>query len=450
MTQQEMKKLRVIDQTIAMNITVKEAAGLLDLSERQVFRLKKGVKKHGAAFIIHKNRGRKPAHAIRDETKNQIIALKKEKKYAEANFTHFKELLEEFENINVSVPTIHRALTEAGIVSPKKKRKPKSHHRRKRKPQEGMMLQLDASPFKWFGDTDTSLHGYIDDATSKICGLRFEETECLKGYFGLTGQTVRRHGIPVCIYTDCHTIFRSPKTGKLSIEQQLKGEQVNKTQFGKAMEELGVTVKFAKSPQAKGRIERLWETLQSRLPVELALRGITTIEQANAFLPEYIDKLNELFAVEPEEPESAFRPLDSDVDLTTILCIKEQRTVSDGKGFSYCGQYYQLMQDGKHVSLPRRARITVLDSHENELRAKYEDKIYETVLLPERPKAVKETKKPAKDKAPVRPSEDHPWKAPKQKRPKLFYDESDREILEALFDSSRAWGGKAIKIIVPF
>jgi transposase len=443
MTQQEMKKLRVIDSAIAGNITVREAAEFLDLSERQVFRLKKGVLEQGAAFIIHKNRGRKPSHAISDATKDKIVELKQSENYRNANFTHFQELLKEHEQIQLSYPTVYRALSQAGIVSPKKKRKRKNHHSRKRKEQEGLLVQIDASPHLWFGGVETSLHGAIDDATGKVYALHFEENECLKGYFEMTEQMINREGgLPVSFYNDRHTIFKSPKGKNLSIEQQLKGEHVNLTQFGTAMEELGINVIFAKSAPAKGRVERLWETLQSRLPVEFLIHGVTTIEEANQFLNNgYIDKFNAQFAVEPENPESALRPLDPQVDLSTILCIKEQRIVSDGSGFSYGGKYYQITNAGQQISLPHRTKITVLDSHKQDLRVLHNGVVYETNHLAKKPrkKSTQNLKKEAITKMPTRPAVDHPWKLPQQNIPRPFYDESDREILEALFDSTRAW-----------
>jgi len=260
MTQQEVTKLRVINQAIDKVITIREAAELLNLSERQVIRLKGGVLKQGPAFIIHKNRGRKPEHALTGNKREEIVRLK-QSKYQEANFAHFQELLEEHENICVSYPTVYRVLSEAGITSPKKQRKRKAHHRRKRKPQEGMLVQIDASPHPWIiGETAFSLHGAIDDATGKILALFFTENECLEGYFQVMEQIINRQGIPISIYCDRHSIFISPKDGKLSIDEQLQGKQVNLTQFGRAMDELGVNVIKAKSAQGKGRIERLWET----------------------------------------------------------------------------------------------------------------------------------------------------------------------------------------------
>ena len=186
-----------------------------------------------------------------------------------------------------------------------------------------MLVQIDASPHPWIiGGDSFSLHGAIDDATGKVIALFFTQNECLEGYFEIMEQIIKHHGIPISIYCDRHTIFVSPNDGKLTIEEQLEGKQVSLTQFGRAMEELGVTIINAKTPQGKGQIERLWETLQSRLPVEFKIRGIDTMEAANAFLTEFMERFNEKFAVLPENPQSAFRQPNPGMDLDTILCIK--------------------------------------------------------------------------------------------------------------------------------
>lgn len=255
MTQKEITRLRVINQTIDGVLTIREAAELLNLSERQVLRLKKGVVEQGPAFIIHKNRGRKPKHAIADDIKSLIVELKKTK-YEEANFSHFQELIMEHESINISYSTVHRTLTDAGIKSPKKHRKRNLHNRRKRKPQKGMLVQIDASPHEWIIGCDPfDLHGAIDDATGEILALYFTPNECMEGYFEIVRQMVTTHGIPTSLYCDRHTIFVSPNDGKLSIEDQLAGKNVNLTQFSRAMEELGINIIKAHSPQAKGQIE---------------------------------------------------------------------------------------------------------------------------------------------------------------------------------------------------
>ena len=444
MTQKEITRLRVINQTIDKVITIKEAAELLGLSERQVIRLKKGVVEQGPAFIIHKNRGRKPQHTLPDEVRMKIVELK-QTKYQEANFNHFVELLEEHEDIKVSYTSVHRILTQAGIKSPKKHRKRKSHHRRKRKPQKGMLVQIDASPHEWIiGGELFTLHGAIDDATGEILALFFTPNECMEGYFEIIRQIVKNYGIPMSLYCDRHTIFVSPNDGKLSIEDQLKGKTVNLTQFGRAMEELGITIIKANSPQAKGRIEKLWDTLQSRLPVEFKIRGIDTMEAANAFLSQFIVAYNEKFGVEPENPEPAFRPLEPGIEFDHILCIKEERTIIEDSAFSYKGKYYQLVRNGRKAAAMPKAKLTVLSSSKIGVKALYAGVVYDTLVLEERPKkkALKSSKKQPQKRTPVKPAADHPWRQMPQKRPNFTYEETDREIIEMLnqlFDSTRAW-----------
>jgi len=444
MTQKEITRLRVINQTIDKVITIKEAAELLGLSERQVIRLKGGVNNYGPAFIIHKNRGRKPQHTLPDEVRMKIVELK-QTKYQEANFNHFVELLEEHEDIKVSYTSVHRILTQAGIKSPKKHRKRKSHHRRKRKPQKGMLVQIDASPHEWIiGGELFTLHGAIDDATGEILALFFTPNECMEGYFEIIRQIVKNYGIPMSLYCDRHTIFVSPNDGKLSIEDQLKGKTVNLTQFGRAMEELGITIIKANSPQAKGRIEKLWDTLQSRLPVEFKIRGIDTMEAANAFLSQFIVAYNEKFGVEPENPEPAFRPLEPGIEFDHILCIKEERTIIEDSAFSYKGKYYQLVRNGRKAAAMPKAKLTVLSSSKIGVKAIYAGVVYDTLVLEERPKKknLKPSEKQPQKRTPVKPAADHPWRQMPQKRPNFVYEETDREIIEMLnqlFNSTRAW-----------
>ena len=444
MTQKEITHLRVINQTIDKVITIKEAAELLGLSERQVIRLKKGVVEEGPAFIIHKNRGRKPQHTLPDELRAKIVELKKSK-YQEANFNHFVELLAEHEGIKVSYTSVHKVLTKAGIKSPKKHRKRKSHHRRKRKPQKGMLVQIDASPHEWIiGRESFTLHGAIDDATGEILALFFTPNECMEGYFEIIRQIVTNYGIPMSLYCDRHTIFVSPNDGKLSVDEQLEGKTVKLTQFGRAVNELGINIIKAHSPQAKGRIERLWDTLQSRLPVEFKIHGIDTIEAANAFLSLFMAAYNEKFAVEPENPQPAFRPLDPAIELDHILCIKEQRTIIEDSAFSYKGKYYQLIKNGRKASAMPRAKLTVLTSSKIGVKASYAGVIYDTLILEQRPKkeASRPSNKQPQKRTHVKPAANHPWRQMGQKRPNFVYEETDREIIEMLnqlFNSTRAW-----------
>src|SRR5690554_5036778 len=252
MNQDERNTLYITRCLLDGKMTISEAAGLLSLSERQIKRLKKGVKEQGDAFVIHKNRGRKPAHALTDEIQNLVIHHKKSEKYSRANFSHFQELLEEHESIRLSKPSIYRILVSNGFTSPKKHKRLKQHKRRKRMPQRGMLVQIDASPHTWFfNGEECSLHGAVDDATGEVLALFFTPNECLEGYWQVMKMVISSKGIPLAVYSDRHSIFRSPKMDKLSLEDELKGRKVNATQFGRALAELDINLIWAKTAQAK-------------------------------------------------------------------------------------------------------------------------------------------------------------------------------------------------------
>jgi len=429
MSQEELKRYTVISKTLEGSMTIKEAAEHLDLSVRQVIRLKKGVKENGAAALIHKNRGRKPAHAIPDSVKKTIIALKNSEKYKDANFKHFQELLERCENIKISYSALYKILRDAGIQSPKKRRRFKPHRRRKRKAQKGLLIQMDATPYNWFGDGKMySLHGAIDDATGEIVGLYMTKNECLQGYFETTRQMLLNHGIPISIYCDRHAIFLSPKASRLTIEDELEGKVCNDTQFGRAMKELGITIISARSPQAKGRIEKLWDTLQSRLPVEFKIAGITTIDEANEFLKSYLQEFNKLFAVKPKNTESAFRTLSSNIDLDCILCVKQKRKTDNSGVFSFYGRHFKIVLKENQAVIPPRTPINVFISSISGVRVEYKGKIYETVPFVKPKKAANSAPKTSKRKAYI-PPDSHYYKYGQTLFKRVTFEDSDRDIL---------------------
>ena len=419
-------------------MTSRDAAEVLSLSERQIKRLKAGVKKDGEVFVIHKNRGRKPKHTIPDKIRDKIVFLALTK-YKGANYTHLAELLEEDEGIAISQSSVSRILKAKGIKSPRKHRPPKPHRTRERKSQEGLLLQMDASPYEWIPGIKGSLHGAIDDARGNITGLYFCENECLNGYFEVKRQTILEYGIPVSVYVDQHTIFKAPSNTKLTIYDELEGKVLAYTQFSRAMQELSIGMVYAYSPQAKGRIERLWETLQDRLVLELRLAGIKSIKEANAFLPGFIRRFNARFAVVPREPQSAYRPLpvcvrtrtgrEEHINIDYILCRKEARKASQGSTFSFGGQTYQLSKNNQVVSIPNKAAITVLTSPRFGMRAEYKGGVYEVrkVVRPAKVIAKKD-----RIKRSIKVKDDHPWKNGGVEH--FTYEESDRELVAAIYD----------------
>ena len=378
--QEELRRATLIEACIQGKCTIKQVANALGLSERRVKQIKKEVKENGVKSIQHGNRGKKPKNTIPDETRKIILELRRSYEYEISNFAHFQELLKERENIDISYSALYKILKNAGIKSPKKHRKSKLHHRRKRKACEGMMLQADGTPFEWFEDGQRySLHGFIDDATGKITGLYMCKNECLLGYLEVLRQTLENYGIPISLYPDKYSVFFPPKKvdDHLTLEEQLNGRQKGITQFGRIAEELGIEMFPASTPQAKGRVERLWETLQGRLLTEFRINKIKTIEEANKFLIEYIPKYNSRFAIEPANTTSVFLKVPKRYNLDELLCVKFERTIDNAGVFSLNHNKFQVVD----VNLPPKTKVQIYLSEKLGLRVKANNKIYDVLPL---------------------------------------------------------------------
>ena len=405
MSKKQLNRFEVLSKANDGYITVREAGNALGLSERQVKRLKKKVRDGGAAGVIHGNTGIQPRNKISNELKTELLRIRAKPEYAKCNFKHFAEILYEHYEIRISYGSLYALMKAAGIKSPKTKRRGKTHRRRNRKPQAGMMIQTDATPYQWFqGDRKYySLHGAIDDATSQLTGLFMCKNECLHGYFEVFRRTVENFGVPKSLYADRHTIFQSPLSKKHEVDASVP---VNDTQLGRCLKEFGTTLIPAKSPQAKGRIERLWDTLQSRLPVEFAIRNITTIEEANAFLATYIYDFNMSFAVEPETAQNAFGRLGVNENIDHILCIKVKRVVDAGGVFSYDGKSFRIVDCD--MPIPAKAKIDVLIGTRIGVMAAYKNQVYE--VLPFVPPKRKRPTPSMSERTTAPPPLDHAWK----------------------------------------
>jgi len=435
LSRKESERAWIMQRVVAGELTVRQGARLLGLSERHVKRLKGGMKRDGVAYLCHKNRGRKPKHAVSEETRQLVVTLATGE-LRDTNCTHLSELLEEHRGIRLSARTVRRILTQAGIPRKHAKKPARRRRSRKRMPRAGMLVQCDSSPFEWVDGTGRTitLHGLIDDATGAVLGLRFEETERLWGYVAVLRQMVSTYGVPERIYSDRHTIFFSQKRDKLTIEEELSGKKVSLTQLGRMLEELSTAHVPAHSPQAKGRVERLWGTLQDRLVVEMRLAGVSSIEEANAFLERFMPRFNDRFAVLPREPEHAFRPAPSPEVLERVLCIKEQRKASNGSTISYGGRTYRLVNErGRAVPLAPRSTVTVLTHHDGSYTALCDDKEHRLELFSPPPKATPKTVSTTHHKSkPPKPAADHPWKrqaihpGPKRDPVAAYFDQKDR------------------------
>jgi transposase len=348
------------------------AALRLGCSKRSIDRYIAGYLAEGKAFFAHGNQGRQPANTIAEELAERVTALYYEK-YSGASFAHYAEMLREREGISMSLSSIRRILTSAGIVSPQAFRKTKrqlvakqkskashaenamepapdrtvapkdAHPRRPRSAYFGEIIQMDASLHPWFGDQKATLHIAVDDATGTIVGAWFDKQETLRGYYAVVHQILTNYGIPYKFYTDRRTVFEYRKS-----KSQDTGED-SYTQFGYACMQLGAELATTSVPQAKGRVERLISTMQTRLSVELRLEGIASIEQANAFLPRFVVHYNARFAFERHSVPSVFETGPSPEQIDRILAVVAPRTVDAGHSIRFENNFYHTVNDGGMV-----------------------------------------------------------------------------------------------------
>ena len=308
--------------------TNEQIAQALSLSIRQVQRLKKTLRTEGPTGLAHGNRGATTSHALPEDLAGKVVDLYKSK-YTGFNFSHFHEKLTEVECLELCPSSVSRILKGAGYASPKTRRPPKHRSRRERRSSEGAMLQLDGSPHDWLEGRGPRmcLIGAIDDATSKVVGAVFRSHEDSQGYFLLMRRVVSKYGIPESVYRDRHGIFERDSGESDTILEQLEGRR-EPTQFGRLMEELSVRQIAAHSPQAKGRVERLWNTFQDRLVSELRLAKACNMEQATEVLDRVVTDHNRRFSRKANDPKSVWRKLGTSLDWDSVFCFKYKRTVA--------------------------------------------------------------------------------------------------------------------------
>lgn len=357
LTMKDEKRLDVIQRVYRSELTVGQAAVVLGLSERQCYRVKARVSKVGAKGVVHGNRGRPCKRKLKEKTAQRVLELARGK-YQGFNDHHLTEKLKEQESIELSREQVRRILRAEGIASPKKRRGLKHRSRRERRAAEGMMLQVDGSPHDWLQGRGPRLclMGAIDDATSKVMGAFFVAAESSWGYFKLFSEVFKAHGVSQSIYTDRHSVFWTDR--QPTVEEQLLNKKPT-TEVGRGLEELGVTLILANSPQAKGRIERLWNTFQDRLVSELRLAKAKTLEQAQAVLERYIPEHNRKFA-KPAKAEPAWRNV-SALQIDRALCFKQPRTVAKDNTVTFEGTILQIPKTSPFRSYAnRRVDVHVL------------------------------------------------------------------------------------------
>ena len=439
LTMNENQKYETIKKLVETNGNKQRAAVRLNCSLRSIYRMINGYKNEGKSFFRHGNHDHQPATTIPLETKQLILDLYRTK-YSECNLTHFQELLKEQENINVSVTTINSILRKEHILSPKANRSTKkavkkelqalqskakskkevakistaileldeAHPRRPRCPFFGEMQQMDASLHLWFGSNKTTLHIAVDDATGTITGAWFAEQETLNGYYHVLQQILINYGIPYQFFTDNRTVFEYNRKNTSSDEKDTF------TQFGYACKQLGIEIITSSVPQAKGRVERMFGTLQSRLPVELRLANITTIEQANEFLVSYLKKFNAKFALPINGIKSVFETQPDNERINLTLAVLSSRKIDNGSCLKYHKQYYlPVNENGKPVYYQKGTTVMVIKAFNGDLYTCIKDQVYALELLPEhkpKSKAFDFATLPETPKKHWIPPMSHPWK----------------------------------------
>jgi len=433
MSRKELPRAGLLAAAVAGRITNREGAAALHMTRRQFQRLKQRFRAGGALALRHAGRGRPSHRRLPAAVSGQVQALLRER-YADFNDTHLTEKLRERHGLAVSRESVRRLRRALGLPAVHRRRPAQHRARRPREAAAGQLLQLDGSPFAWLEGRGPrmTLLGAIDDATSEVVALHFRPTEDLHGYATLLHQVFTTHGVPVALYGDgVNILVRTDRHWTMA--EQLAGTQAP-THLGRVLQELGIGYVQARSPQGKGRIERLWATLQDRLVSELRLRGIATRAAANAFLPEFLADFNRRFARPPAQPQAVWRRPPR--DLALVLSCRYTRTVArdntlclgprvvqiprGAHGRSYAGRRVEVREllDGRLVVLADRQLLARLPSPGPHF----------TLVPRSRPSVQRRARRPSPpprlDTAlaqpaaalPVVPPRRHPWRQPYDRR----------------------------------
>jgi transposase len=426
MSHRELSRLEIIQQVERKELKQRRAAEVLGISTRQMKRLVRAYKQNGAASLVSKRRGRASNYQLAAPTIASATALLRTR-YHDFGPTLAHEKLVEDHALKLSVESVRRLLIAEGLWQARRAHRPVIHQLRERRARIGELVQIDGSPHDWFEGraAKCTLLVFVDDATGRLMQLWFAASETTFAYFAGVEAYITRHGKPLAFYSDKYGVFRvnqpctlpnSPSTGL--------------TQFGRAMKELSIELICAHSPQAKGRVERANQTLQDRLVKELRLRGISSIEDANAYLPEFAQDFNSRFAVTPRVPEDAHRQLLPGEDLSRIFTLVERRTLSKNLTLSYHARTYQIKTKRPAYTM-RGAHIEVREASTGTLSVEYQGKPLVVSLYNEQAREPahitpakllnttleQATQKPKPPRQPYHPSPTHPWRLDKLPRP---------------------------------
>jgi hypothetical protein len=402
MSQKESNRLYVIRQAMDKQITQVQAAEQMNLTERQIRRIARSIRMEGDAGICHKSRGKRPHNWIADKIKDKAVTLCRDT-YKDFGPTHASEKLLTVHYIKVSDETLRVWFQEEHI--PYKSRKKRPHRQwRKRKAHRGEMVQMDGSHHDWFEGRGPwcVLMGYVDDATGSVYA-RFYEYEGTLPAMDSIKRYIRLYGLPQSVYLDRHSTYKS--MAKQTIEEELNDIQPM-SHFEKSLAELGVKVIHAYSPQAKGRVERLFGTFQDRVVKEMRLVGVRNIAEGNTFLDTYLPEYNRMFAKEAAQQADFHRPVVNKRALDTILSIKTDRALRNDFTIAHNKKLYQIKSN------VRSKKVTVEERTDGSMRIIHNGRRLTYQEIDVRPKNLEPSAREPRTRRAWKPSAAHPWKSP--------------------------------------
>lgn len=369
MSQKELQRVAVVTSCVKGDLACARAASLLNVTPRHVKRLKSRLRQGGEAALAHASRGRPSPRRLPDRVRDRILHLARTR-YVGFNDHHLCEKLVEKEGFSIGRETLRRLLRSAGIGSPRKRRAPTHRQRRLARAREGEMVLLDASLHRWLEDRgpQLTLLGFLDDATRKVLVAEFFPTEDARGYFRLLQRLLGRFGVPLSFYGDRHSVFVR-NDNHWTVEEQLAGRR-QPTQFGRALQQLAITYIAARSPQAKGGVERLWGTFQDRLTSELRLAGAHDRVTSNQVLRRFLPDHNRRFGRAPRETETAWRTAPKNLD--HICCFHHERIVSNDNVVQWDGRRFQIPPQPQRFSFAG-AKVQLYESLEGKVSIYYAD-----------------------------------------------------------------------------
>jgi transposase len=409
MSATEISRLEVMQRLAEKRLSQQEGAEMLGVSVRQIKRLLKRFRQAGASGLVSQQRGKPSNHQLSDEVKQKVLDFVKGK-YRGFGPTLACEKLVEVEGISISNESVRQMLISEGLWKARKERKVQAHQMRERRVCFGELVQIDGSPHAWFelrGPSCCTLLVAIDDASGKLVGLLFVEQESFHNYARMVKAYFEQYGKPVAFYSDKHGIFR--------VNQPSVEKEAGLTQFGRAMQDLDIAILCANSPQAKGRVERANQTLQDRLVKELRLQGISSMAQANAYLPEFMADFNRRFGVAPRSQHDAHRPLAATENLAHILSWQEPRTLSKNLTLQFKKVVYQIQTDRPTYAL-RNTLVTVCEDALGQVTLLYKAKpLAFTIFHQQEHQAeivdTKEVDRALQNQRKAhKPAPDHPWR----------------------------------------